>query len=185
MIVHVVDVSGIEGRDPLDDFEIINAELSAYSEKLAALPMLVAANKCDCYGAAENLERFRKKYGEKYRIFPISALRGDGTGELVRACGELLATLPPRERIPADEDFLLDDNGGLDFEIFRDETGAYVLVGGLIDMLCRNVVMNNPDSMAYFQRILKLRGVIKALSDMGCREGDTVVVGETEFEFIP
>ena len=103
----------------------------------------------------------------------------------MRACCALLATLPPQERIPADEDFLLDEDEGLGFEIIRDEDGAFVLIGGLADMLCRNVVMNNPDSMMYFQRVLKLRGVIKALSDAGCKEGDTVVVGETEFEFVP
>ena len=103
----------------------------------------------------------------------------------MRACAELLATLPPQERIPADEDFALETEEGLTCEIFRDEDGAYVLTGGLIDMLCRNVVMNNPDSMMYFQRVLKLRGVFKQLADMGCKEGDTVVVGETEFEFVP
>lgn len=185
MIVHVVDISGMEGRDPLDDFLKINQELKAYSEKLAALPMLVACNKCDCFGAEENLKKFQKKFGKKYRIFPITALNGGGTEELVRACVELLETLPPQERIPADEDFLLEEGEDLEFEIFRDETGAFVLVGGLADMLCRNVVMNNPDSMAYFQRILKLRGVFKALAEAGCKEGDTVIVGETEFDFIP
>ncbi len=184
MIVHVLDISGMEGRDPLEDFQKINEELAAYSEKLSALPMLVAANKCDCFGAEENLKRFRKKYGKKYAIFPITALKGEGTEELVRACAALLKTLPPQERIPADEEFLLEDGSDLSFEIFRDENGAFVLVGGLIDMLCRNVVLNNPDSMTYFQRILKKRGVLKALSEMGCREGDTVVVGETEFDFV-
>lgn len=185
MIVHVVDISGIEGRDPPDDFVKINAELAAYSEKLAALPMLIACNKCDYFGAEENLKKFKKKYGKKYRIFPITALTGEGTEELVRACAELLATLPPQERIPADEDFALESDEGLTCEIFIDEDGAYVLTGGLIDMLCRNVVMNNPDSMMYFQRVLKLRGVFKQLAEMGCKEGDTVVVGETEFEFVP
>ncbi len=185
MIVHVVDISGIEGRDPLDDFVKINAELAAYSQKLAEAPMIVAANKCDCYGADVNLKAFCEKFGEKYRIVPITALTGEGTETLVRACCELLETLPPQERIPADEDFALETDEGLTCEIFVDENGAYVLTGGLIEMLCRNVVLNNPDSMMYFQRVLKLRGVFKQLADMGCKEGDTVVVGETEFEFVP
>ena len=183
MIVHVVDISGLEGRDPLEDFIKINEELAAYSKKLAALPQLIACNKCDCYGAEENLKKFRKKFGKKYPVFPITALKGEGTEELVRACVDLLKTLPPQERIPADE-FLLDEGEDLEFEIFRDETGAFVIVGGLAEMLCRNVVMNNPDSMAYFQRVLKTRGVIKALAAAGCKEGDTVVVGETEFDFV-
>lgn len=184
MIVHVVDISGVEGRDPLEDFLKINEELAAYSEKLAALPQIIACNKCDCFGAEENLKRFRKKFGKKYPIYPITALKGEGTEELLRACVELLATLPRQERIPADEDFMLETDEGLEFEIVRDDDGAFVIVGGLADMLCRNVVMNNPDSMMYFQRILKQRGVIKALSQLGCKPGDTVVVGETEFDFV-
>jgi GTP-binding protein len=76
-------------------------------------------------------------------------------------------------------------NEDLGFEIFKDEDGVYVVVGGLIDLLCRNVVLNNPDSMQYFQKVLRLRGVIKELSKMGCKEGDTVSIGDVEFDFIP
>lgn len=183
MIVHVLDISGMEGRDPLEDFETINGELAAYSEKLASLPQIVACNKCDCFGAQENLERFRSKYGSKYRIFPITALTKDGVEELVREISAQLETLPPVERIPA-EDTILDEIDNTSFEIYQDTDGAYVVVGGLAEMLCRNVVMNNPDSMAYFQRVLKLRGVFKELTKMGCKEGDTVVVGDTEFDFV-
>ena len=184
MIVHVVDISGIEGRDPVADFAAINEELRAYSEKLASLPQLVACNKCDCMGAEENLVRFREAYGEQYRIFPITALKSEGLEALLSEIVSMLQTLPPAERIPAEE-FELDEGDNAEFEIFRDETGAYVVVGGLADMLCRNVVMSNPESMAYFQRVLKLRGVIRALQNMGCKEGDTVMVGDTEFDFVP
>ncbi len=183
MLVHVVDISGIEGRDPVSDFKAINAELKAYSEKLAALPMLVALNKCDCFGAEENVKIFKKKYGKKYEIFQLTALKGEGTEELVRAIAEKLRELPPAERIPSEE-FAFEEAETLDFEIFKDENGAYVVVGGLVDMLCRNVVLNNPDSMAYFQRVLKNRGVFKGLEEEGCNEGDTVVVGDVEFEYI-
>ncbi len=183
MIVHVLDISGMEGRDPLEDFETINGELSAYSETLGKLPMLVACNKTDCYGAEENLARFRKKYGKKYGIFPITALNGEGTEELVKAAIALLKTLPPAERIPADE-FVFEEEDPNDFEIVKD--GAdFVLLGGLVDMLCRNVVLNKPESMAYFQRTLKRRGVFKELEKLGCKEGDTVIVGDVEFEYIP
>ncbi len=183
MICHVVDISGVEGRDPLEDFRIINEELASYSEKLAALPQVVALNKCDIYGAEENLKKFRKKYGKKYPIFELSAIQGKGTEELVKALAEKLQTLPPAERIPADE-FAFEEADNTQFEIFRDEVGAYVVVGGLVDMLCRNVVLNNPESMNYFQRVLKLRGVFKELEKLGCRAGDTVVVGEVEFEYV-
>lgn len=183
MIVHVLDISGMEGRDPLQDFEKINAELGQYSEKLAALPMLVACNKTDCFGAEENLKRFKKKYGKKYNLFLIAAVNGDGTEELVRAAAELLKTLPPAERIPADE-FEYEKEDATQYEIVRDGED-YVLIGGLVDMLCRNVVLDKPESMAYFQRTLKRNGVFKELEKQGCKEGDTVVVGDVEFEYVP
>ncbi len=183
MICHVVDVSGVEGRDPLEDFEVIGRELASYSAVLAALPQVVALNKCDLFGAEENIARFRKKYAKKYDIFELSAVRGEGTEALVRAIFERLKTLPPAQRIPADE-FVFEEADNTQFEIFRDENGAYVVIGGLVDMLCRNVVLNDPESMNYFQRVLKLRGVFKALEEAGCVAGDTVIVGEVEFDYV-
>ena len=185
MLCHVVDISGCEGRDPIDDFLKINAELKEYSEKLAALPQIVACNKCDVYGAEDNLEKFRKKYGKKYRIFPVTAVTGEGTRELIEGIFDVLKDLPPVEPVPVDEVFEYRADDNLDFEVFRDENGAFVVVGSLVDMLCRNVVLNNPDSMQYFQKVLRLRGVIRKLTDLGCRDGDTVSVGDVEFEFVP
>ena len=183
MICHVLDIAGTEGRDPLEDFEKINAELAAYSEKLAALPQIVVLNKCDCPGAQDNIARFTAAHPD-LTACPVTALSGEGTKELLDKVWALLQTLPPAERIPSDE-FAFEEEDTWQFEIFRDEAGAYVVVGGLVDLLCRNVVLNNPDSMQYFQRMLKTRGVFKALQSMGCKEGDTVVVGDVEFEFIP
>ncbi len=182
-ICHVLDISGLEGRDPLEDYETINRELKSYSEVLASLPQIVACNKCDCFGAEENLKRFKKKYGKKALILPLTAVKGEGARELVGALWELLEQLPPAEKILADE-FIFDEGDNTQFEIFRDEEGVFVVTGGLVDMLCRNVVLSNPDSMAYFQRVLKLRGVFKALKDMGCTQGDTVSVGDVEFEYV-
>ena len=183
MICHVLDIAGTEGRDPLEDFDKINAELAAYSEKLAALPQIVVLNKCDCSGAQENIARFTAAHPD-LTVCPITALSGEGTKELLDKVWALLQTLPPAERIPSDE-FAFEEEDTWQFEIFRDEEGAYVVVGGLVDLLCRNVVLSNPDSMQYFQRMLKTRGVFKALQGMGCKEGDTVVVGDVEFEFVP
>ena len=185
MLCHVVDISGCEGRDPVDDFEKINAELKGYSEKLAALPQVVACNKCDLPGAEDNLEAFRKAYGDKYQIYPIAALTGAGTGELLEGIFAVLATLPPVEPVPVEEAFEYRADDSLAFEIYRDENGAFVVVGGLVDMLCRNVVLNKPESMQYFQKVLRLRGVVKKLEEMGCKEGDTVSIGDVEFDFIP
>ena len=96
----------------------------------------------------------------------------------------VLDTLPPVEPVRPDDDFTYASEDNLNFEIFRDDDGVYVVVGGLVDMLCRNVVLSNPDSMQYFQKVLRLCGVIKELSKMGCKEGDTVSIGDVEFDFV-
>ena len=184
MLVHVIDISGAEGRDPVEDFKKINAELKQYSKKLAALPQIIALNKCDVYGAEENLKIFKKKYCRKYKIFPITAVSGEGTEELVAGIFEKLKTLPPVSRVESDETFTYRKSGNLDFEIYLDD-GVYVVVGSLVDMLCRNVVLNDPDSMAYFQKILREKGVISKLKEMGIKENDTVSIGEVEFDFVP
>ena len=183
MLVHVVDISGVEGRDPWEDFKKINAELKEYSEKLASLPQLVALNKRDIYGAEENLKAFRKKCRGKYKLFPITAVTGEGTRELIEGIFEVLDTLPPAEPVPADE-FEYERADINEFFIDKDEEeNVWYVTGGLVDMLERNVVLNDPDSMAYFQKVLKDKGVIKALRERGVAEDDTVVVGGVEFAF--
>lgn len=184
MLVHVIDISGAEGRDPVEDFKKINTELKQYSKKLAALPQIIALNKCDVYGAEENLKIFKKKYCRRYKIFTITAVNGEGTEELVAGVFEKLKTLPPVSRVESDETFTYRKSGNLDFEIYLDG-GVYVVVGSLVDMLCRNVVLSDPDSMAYFQKILREKGVISKLKEMGIKENDTVSIGEVEFDFVP
>ncbi|MDD6996139.1 MAG: GTPase ObgE [Clostridia bacterium] len=184
MLCHVVDISGCEGRDPIDDFKKINEELKEYSETLAALPQIIVCNKCDVYGAKENLAAFKKKYGRKYRIFPVTAVSGEGTQELLAEIVSVLKTLPPVQPVSPEEDFEYVCGGDLSYEIVQDENGVFVVLGPLVDMLCRNVVLNNPDSMQYFQKVLRLRGVIRSLKEAGCGEGDTVSIGDVEFDFV-
>jgi len=185
MLVHVVDVSGCEGRDPISDFLKINAEISQYSRALGELTQIVALNKCDIFGAEENVAVFRKKFGKKYKIFPISAISGSGLEELIKCVYETLSTLPPAPRVEAEEDFVYRTSFGLDFEVYKDENGAYTVVGSLVDMLCRNVVLNDAESMAYFQKVLRDKGVVSRLKNMGICEGDTVIIGDVEFEYVP
>ena len=184
MLLHVVDISGLEGRDPKDDFKKINAELAGYSQKLAELPQVIALNKCDIVGVEDNIKAFKKNYGKKYKIYEISAINGEGTRELIEGIFDVLKDLPPVQPVEADETFTYRKSGDLDFEIFVDEDGAYVVVGTLVDMLCRNVSLNDPDSMAYFQKILREKGVIARLKAMGINEKDTVVLGDVEFEYV-
>lgn len=182
MLVHVVDVSGMEGRDPYEDFKKINKELKEYSEKLASLPQIVALNKCDVYGAEENVKEFKKKC-RKYKKYPITAVTGEGTRELIEGIFEVLDTLPPAEPILADE-FEYERPDINEFEVYKDEEeNVWYVTGGLVDMLERNVVLSDPDSMAYFQKVLKDKGVIKELKRRGVAENDVVVVGGVEFEF--
>ena len=181
MLVHVVDISGVEGRDPLEDFEKINAELAAYSEVLASRPQIVALNKCDIFGAEENIARFRERCF--LPVFTIEAITGKGTRELIEGIFDVLETLPPAEPIPADE-FEYYAPRSDEFFIEKDEEeGVWYVTGGLIDMLERNVVLSDPDSMAYFQKVLKDKGVIRALTERGVQEDDTIVVGGVEFAF--
>lgn len=184
MLVHVIDASGTEGRDPIEDFKKINAELKEYSKTLASLPQIIALNKCDVYGAEENVKAFRKKYCRRYKIFPITAVSGEGTKQLVEAIFNKLQQLPPVSRVESDESFTYRKSGDLGFEIYMDGE-VYVIVGALVDMLCRNVALNDPDSMAYFQKILREKGVISRLKEMGIRENDTISIGDVEFEYIP
>ena len=183
MLLHVIDVSGSEDRDPVEDFVKINQELKAYSKVLGSLPQIIALNKCDVYGAQENVSRFKKKYSGKYKIFPITAVNGEGTDKLIECVFNILKDLPPVRRIESDESFTYNKGGNLDYEIYVDGD-AYVIVGDLVDMLCRNVVLNDPDSMAYFQKILREKGVISKLRAMGIQEGGTVIVGDVEFDFV-
>ena len=183
MLLHVVDISGCEGRDPVEDFKLINAELSSYSKVLASLPQVIALNKCDIAGAEENIKAFKKKYAKKYHIFTITAVNGEGADKLIEGVFNILNELPPVKRIESDETFTYTKSGNLDFEIYLDGD-AYVVVGSLVDMLCRNVSLNDPDSMAYFQKILREKGVISKLRQLGIKDNDTVVVGDVEFDFV-
>ena len=182
MLVHVVDISGSEGRDPYEDFKKINAELKEYSKTLASLPQIVALNKCDVAGAEENVKAFKKKC-RKYKVFPITAVTGEGTKELIEAIFAVLDTLLPAEPIPADE-FEYETPNVNEFFIDKDEEeNVWYVTGGLVDMLERNVVLSDPDSMAYFQKVLKDKGVIRELKKRGVAENDTIVVGDVEFLF--
>ncbi len=183
MLVHIVDVSGVEGRNPIEDFKKINDELKGYSEKLANAKQLVVLNKTDIYGAEENVKAFKKKYGKKYDITCISAISGDNVKELLDKVSDALKDLPPLAPIEF-EAFSYEKPDSDAFEIVRDSDGSFVVIGPLVDLLSRNVVLNDTDSLAYFQKTLRDKGVIKQLKKLGVNEGDIVVIGEVEFEFI-
>ena len=187
LIVHVVDVSGIEGRDPSEDFEVINAELAKFNEELAERPQIVAANKSDL-ATEEQIETFRN-YIEYKNIpfFCISAATTQGTAELMNKVSEVLDTLPPirefeAEPIPQAE---LDEMLGVDkkFEVTV-EDGIYFVDAPWIQPIMRTVDPDDYSSLQYFQRVLINSGIIAKLEEMGIQEGDTVNLEGFEFDFI-
>lgn len=182
MLVHVVDVSGVEGRDPYEDFIKINAELAGYSGKLAGLKQIIALNKCDIYGAEEKIKGFKEKIGEGFTVVPITAVSGGGTKELLAEIKKVLDTLPPAAPLEF-EPFEYVKPERLNYEIFVDDDGAFVITGTLVDVLARNVVLDDMNSFGYMQKVLKDRGIFKELRAMGAVNGSTVVIGGTEFEF--
>ncbi len=182
LIVHIVDISGSEGRDPVEDYNTINAELASYSEKLAEIPQIVVAGKCDLLTDEDAVEAFSKAIGKK--VYTISALTRQGIDELLRVMKELVDQLPPPKRIEVDADFELEPKADQRFTISRADDGSFIVEGGLVDFLEQNVTLSSQDSFAFFQKVLKDRGVIAELKRRGMKEGDTVVIGEIEFEYI-
>lgn len=182
MLVHVVDVSGVEGRDPYDDYLKINAELKNYSKELSKLKQIVVANKLDVYGAEEKFKEFKKQIGRKHKVICVSAVTGDGLNELLKAMYETLAKLPPVKPLEFEEfNYVKPDR--LDYEIFK-EGETFVIEGTLIDVLKRNVVMDDMHSLAYLHKVLRDRGIIKELRAMGATDKSTIIIGGEEFEFV-
>lgn len=181
LIVHVIDVSGIEGRDPYEDYLRINKELKAYGSSVAKLPVIIALNKCDI-APKENITEFRRKVRGK-RIVEISGVTHKGTDELVKAIAEKLEKLPPVEPIKY-EPFEYGRISTDDFYIERCDDGSFEVYGGLIDEIARGIVLDDYDSFNFFQKILKEKGIIKELVKKGAKDGDTIHILDFDFDFV-
>ena len=185
LLVHVVDVSGCEGRDPILDFDIINGELKQYNEKLGARPQLVVANKMDIPGAEENFKIFKKEMDLRgYEVFSISAATNMGMKELMLKIASILETLPDTVVMdPVEEVVVYTALEAKPFEI-RVEDGIYIVEGPWIYKIIGSANFNSYDSLQYFQRAIKSKGVYEALEAAGCNEGDTVSIYGNEFDYI-
>ncbi len=187
LILHVVDVSGIEGRDPIEDFKAINRELENFSMELADAKQIVAANKSDM-ASPEQIKRFRDFIeGEGLPFFEISAATTTGTQELMNAVYEELTKLPPVKQFEAQpltqeelDDKLLSKQK---FNITIENGIYYVEADWLWDVL-RSCNMEDYSSLQYFQRVLRSSGIIDKLEEMGIEEGDTVNIFDFEFDFV-
>ena len=181
MLLHVIDVSGSEGRDPVEDFDAIMHELEQYGD-LASRPMIVAANKTDLPGADENIERLRAHVADRgIEVFPVSAATNEGLKPLMRAAMDMLRTLPEAAPIEADELPLPEEE--TPYEV-RKDGDVYEVVGPSMQHLIDSVNFSDEDSLNWFHRTLRRWGVIDALRAQGAGEGDTVRVGDMEFYFV-
>ncbi|EMB57322.1 GTPase ObgE [Streptococcus mutans] len=195
VILHVIDMSASEGRDPYEDYLAINKELETYNLRLLERPQIIVANKMDMPQAAENLEQFKEKldanYGEfddKPQIFPISGIAHQGLDALLDATAQLLAQT---------DDFLLYDESDMQeeayygfeeeekaFDISRADDAAWVLSGEKLEKLFVMTNMERDEAIMKFSRQLRGMGVDQALRERGAKDGDIVRIGKFEFEFV-
>lgn len=186
LLLHVVDVAGVEYRDPIEDIKTINAELEKYSPELATRPQIIVANKCDMLPGSEvdvqAFERFVDENG--WELFYVSAVTGEGLDELVHAVGERLKLLPPvlvyesevvreAEAAPTAEDIII-----------RHEDGKYIVEGDFIYNIMGRINFDNYESLNYFQYTLQRNGVFEKLEAAGCTDGDTVSIYDFEFDYV-
>ena len=183
ILVHVLDVSGSEMRDPLDDYEKINAELAGFSDALAALPQIVCCNKMDLPDAEENLERVKAVLEPKgIPVFGVSAATVQGFEPMLDRIVQLLDTLPA-VRVFDEAELDLGPTYAQGFTVRRDDSGTFVVEGGDVDRLLDTTDPDDETSMRRFQQLLIKTGIIAALREMGAKDGDTIALGEWEFDF--
>jgi len=188
LLIHVIDVSGIEGRDPIKDFENINKELREYDAELAELIQVIALNKMDLKEARDNLSEVKKELTKRgYEVFPISAVTGEGVDELKYHIGQKLETLPEKEKeIKAKEDVLIkpdfiDENKMKIKKIAEDK---YEVVGELIDEVTEKTDFNNDASVQRLLRIVRHHKLDQLMRKKSINDGDTVIIGPIEFEYM-
>lgn len=182
MLVHVVDISGLEDRAPYEDYLKINAELKKYGQGVSKLKQIIVANKCDIYGAEEKLKEFKSKIGRGKKVVAISAVNGEGLDTLKQEIIKVLAKLPPLKPLEYEE-FNYEKPDKLTYEILK-EGETFMIVGSLVEVLKRNVVLSDMHSLAYMHKVLRDRGIISELRKMGATDKSTIIIGGEEFEFI-
>ena len=186
VLVHIVDISGIEGRDPIDDFEKINEELRLYNERLSTRPQLVVANKSDLLFDESIYENFRKTMEEKgYEVFKMSAATRDGVDQVIDRVSQLLNEVEEVELVSQEEMYRpeldVDDEEGLKIEV--DEDGIYIVTGKELRRIMYSVNFDDMESLQFFQAQMEAKGVFDMLREAGIEDGDTVKIYELEFEF--
>lgn len=188
VIVHVIDMASVEGRDPYEDYVTINEELKQYNLRLLERPQIIAANKMDLPNAKENLEKFKEKIPEDVKIFPISAATGEGIRPLLRKIADQLEKAPEfplfSEEANSERVVYRFEGKKEPFQITRADDGAFVLSGEEVEKLFKMTDFSREESVRRFARQLRRMGVDDALRERGAKDGDTVRLLDFEFEFI-
>ncbi len=184
LLLHVIDISGSENRNPVDDFYKVQEELKKYSAKLATRKQIIVANKSDIAQDEKlysNLEKVAKK--ENMEIYRVTAATGNGLKELMIHVAEVLKTLPKEEIISDKERVvytLKEEKAPYDI---KKENGEYIVTGPAVERLMNNVNIEDNESLAYFSRMLDKLGINQKLKEMGAKEGDTIRLADWEFEW--
>ncbi|MEG0181574.1 MAG: GTPase ObgE [Peptostreptococcaceae bacterium] len=185
VLIHVVDISGIEGRDALEDFDKINDELKLYNEKLSTRPQVVVANKIDIMEDASNFEDFKNELESRgYKVFKMSAATREGIDDVIAYVSQLLKEVEDIELVSEEEmyrpELVQDTEEGLQVEI---EDGVFVVTGKALRRIMYSVNFEDMESVQFFQKSMESQGVFDKLREMGIEDGDTVKIYDIEFEF--
>ena len=185
VLVHLIDMSGQEGRDPLEDFEIISNELKKYKDELWNKPRIICANKMDLPDSEENLERLQKKYGNDFEIYPIAAAAGgkEDLQKVLLRCYELILAAPKVEEKKEEEIKVTTFKERCPFTIHRDDHGYFIVEGSEVKKWIAMTDFGNDASVQRLQRIFKAMGLDDGLRKAGAHHGDTVIAYDLEFDF--
>ena len=188
VLIHVVDMSSSDGRDPISDFTIINAELEQYGMRLLERPMIVAANKMDDEGAILLLDEFQKRFGENYKIFPISALTKKGLEDLIYFVADEIEKTPEfpifaNDNLDDIKIYSYEQERSPDFIITRLGQNTWKISGDKVESIYQRTNLSTDDGILYLLSILRKMGVEKSLSEMGVKQGDTVKLCDFEFDY--
>lgn len=189
LLIHIVDISGVEGRDAVEDFKKINEELKNYNVKLWDRPQIVVANKADMLYDEEIFENFKKEVNKMGfdKVFKMSAATSQGIEEVMKAAAEMLKNIPVTDLYIAEEERYIPEEKRFTYTITpveEDGLKVYVIEGSFVDRLLMAVNVYDPDSLRYFHKVLNNKGILQELRDLGIEDGDMVRLDDFEFEYL-
>ena len=193
LLIHIVDISGVEGRDPFEDFVKINEELKKYSVKLWDRPQIVVANKTDMLYDDDIFEDFKKKVQEMGfdKVFKMSAATNDGVDAVMKEAARMLKEIPITELEISEDEMYIPEAKKFTYEIKvehnrdeEEEYDVYIVSGTFVDRLLNAVNVNDADSLRYFHKVLRNKGILDEIREMGIKDGDMVRLNDFEFEYV-